>query len=196
MAPPRRRAPQNKLIIPKSRQIDNRRTEIYTGGVRSFELPEKVKKFLVPGVVVVAILLIVGGFYFRQRSLDLVPQTTILEEEGEVSGAYAALPENFPQDIPLFTPSETLSSMESQGRIQITLQTEASAGRVCQFYQQEMEDFGWKLAGRGLANNNGALTFKKRERGTQVVITSDPGSPTLIILNTNPSPSPKTPLAR
>ena len=153
--------------------------------MRSFEFPEKVKKFLVPGIFAFAALLIAGGFYFRQRSLNLVPLVIVPKEEGEVSGARTSVPESFPQDIPLFTPSETLSSMESQERIQITLQTDGSAERVRKFYQQEMEDFGWKLTGRGMANDNGVLTFKKDQRNAQVVITSDPAGPTLIVLNTN-----------
>jgi len=157
----------------------------YTLGVRNFELPEKVKKFLVPGIVAIAVLLIVGGFYFRQRGLNLVPQIVVPEEEGEVSGARTSLPQNFPKDIPLFEPSEILSSLESQERIQATLQTEGSAERVRRFYQQEMEDFGWKLTGRGMANDNGVLTFEKDQRNTQIVITSDPAGPTLIVLNTN-----------
>ncbi len=149
------------------------------------KLPEKLKRFLVPGVLVLAILLIVGGFYFRQRSLSITSQETATEQEGEVSGARTPVPESFPQDIPLFTPSETLSSMESQERIQITLQTDGSAERVRRFYQQEMEGSGWKLTGRGMANENGVLTFEKDQRYAQIVITSDPEGPTLIILNTN-----------
>ena len=152
--------------------------------MRNFEFPEKAKKFLVPGVLVFAALLITGGFYFRQRSLNLVPQVMAPEEEGEVSGLHTNLPENFPQDIPLFEPSETLSSMESQERIQITLQTDGSAERVRKFYQQEMEDFGWKLTGRGMTSDNGVLTFKKDQRNAQIVITPDPAGPTLIVLNT------------
>ena len=163
----------------------------YTQVVRSFtfpEIPEKLEWFLVPGVLVFTALLIAGGFYFRQRSLNLTSQTAVLEvpeEEGEVSGARTTTPESFPRDIPLFEPSELLSSMESKERIQITLQTDGSAERVRRFYQQEMEDLGWKLTGRGMANENGVLTFKKGERNAQIVITSDPTGPTLIVLNTN-----------
>ena len=156
--------------------------------MRSFELPEKVKKFLVPGIFAFAALLIAGGFYFRQRSLNLTSQTAapeVPEEGGKVSGAQTGLPENFPPDIPLFEPSEILSSRSSQESIQLNLQTDASAARVRKFYQQEMEDLGWKLTGRGTANDNGVLTFKKDERGAQIIITSDPTGPTLIVLNTN-----------
>ncbi len=142
------------------------------------KLPEKAKRFLVPGIFAFAALLIAGGFYFRQRSLTLIPQVLVPEEGGEVSGAQTGLPKNFPEDIPLFETSEILSSMESQERIQITLQTDGSPERVRRFYQQEMAEFGWKLTG--------VLTFEKDERGAQIIITSDPSGPTLIILNTTP----------
>ena len=135
-------------------------------------------------MLVFATLLIAGGFYFRQQSLSLVPHIIVPEEEGEVSGARTSVPENFPQDVPLFTPSETLSSLESQERIQLTLQTDGSAERVRKFYQQEMEEVGWQLTGRG--EDDGILTFLKDTRHTQLVITSDPTGPTLIILNTSP----------
>ena len=111
------------------------------------------------------------------------------EEEGTVSGVQTDLPENFPQDVPLFTPSETLSSLESQERIQLTLQTDGSAERVRKFYQQEMEEVGWQLTGRG--EDDGILTFLKDTRHTQLVITSDPAGPTLIVLSVtslNPTP--------
>ena len=135
-------------------------------------------------MLVFATLLIAGGFYFRQQSLSLVPHIIVPEEEGEVSGARTSVPENFPQDVPLFTPSETLSSLESQERVQITLQTSISAERVLQFYQQRMRDEGWQLTGRG--ENNGTLTFLKDARHTHLAITPDSTGPTLIILTTSP----------
>lgn len=142
---------------------------------------------MVPGAILLAIFLLAGGFYFRYRSLLFSSRSVVPEEEGTVSGVRTNVPENFPPDIPLFEPAEILSSLESQERIQVTLQTEVSAGRVSQFYQQGMKDLGWKLTGRGMANDNGVLSFEKSERHAQLVITSDPeGGSTLIILGITP----------
>jgi hypothetical protein len=144
--------------------------------------PKSVKRFLVPGIIVLAILLFAGGLYFHRRGLHSVPPVTV-SEEGEVSGAQTNAPENFPTDIPLFEPAEVLSTFESGKRVQVNLQTDASAERVKQFYQQEMEDLGWRLIGRGTTDENGLLTFLKGECRIQIVITSDPTGPTLIVLN-------------
>lgn len=151
--------------------------------MRKIQLPKKLRRFLIPGVLLLSLFLLAGGLYFHSRSLNLSSQSTVIEkEEGGVAGVRTDLPQSFPQDIPLFEPSEILSSLESQGRIQITLQTEASAARVLQFYQQEMKDLDWRLTGRGMANDNGVLTFIKNGRHTQLIITSEPDGPTLIIL--------------
>lgn len=159
---------------------------LYTKGVRKIQLPEKVRRFLVPGVLLLVVFFIAGGFYFRRRSLGLVPQLTVPEEGGEVSGLQTNLPENFPEDVPLFEPSEILSGLESKERIQVTFQTDASAERVSQFYQQGMSDRGWKLAGRGVSEDSGVLTFSKDSRYTQLTITPSPEGPTLVILSTTP----------
>jgi len=150
--------------------------------MKEIKLPERAKKFLVPGTLALATLLIVGGLYFRQRGLLFSSKVSTGEGEGTVSGVRTSpspeLYPNFLRDIPLFAPAEILSSMESQGGIQITFQTEASVEKVRQFYQQEMENFGWKLTG--------GLTFLKDGRHARVVITSDTTGPTLIILNVSP----------
>ena len=150
----------------------------YTLTVRGFKLPERLKHFLTPGIILLSLLFLTAGVYFWNQSLTFLPKTDVGEDKGAVSGAQTGLPKNFPGDIPLFEPAEILSSLESQERIQITLQAEASAERVAQFYQQEMEGVGWKLTG--------VLTFEKGQRHTQITITPDPTGPTLIIINTIP----------
>jgi hypothetical protein len=154
--------------------------------VNGIQLLERAKRFLVPGIIVLAVLFFAGGFYFHQQGLNTIPQIKTPEEGGEVSGARTSVPQNFPEDVPLFEPAEVLSTFESGKRVQVNLQTDASAERVKQFYQQEMEGFGWKLTGQGMANDNGVLTFLKSERRIQIAITSDPDSPTLVILTTSP----------
>lgn len=149
--------------------------------MRSFKLPKKIKRFLVPGVLLLSFFLLVGGLYFWKSGLIFSPQAPI-GEEGTVAGTRTDVPKNFPPDVPIFEPAEITSSLESQERIQLTLQTEASAGRVSNFYQQQMKESGWKLTGRGMANENGVLSFSKDTRHTQVIITSDPEGPTLIVL--------------
>jgi len=139
-----------------------------------------VKKFLVPGIVLLAICLFAGGLYFRQRGLLLLPKETGGEEEGAVSGLRTGVPENFPQDIPLFEPAEILSSLESKERIQLTLQTGAPVEKVFQFYQQKME--GWDV----VEETTGLLVFSKNGRRLEISITPEPGGSTLVILNNNP----------
>ncbi len=152
--------------------------------MKDFKLPEKVRRFVVPGILVFAVLLFAGGLYFRNQSLIFSPQIPAGEEEGGVAGVRTSIPQNFPQDIPLFEPVEIVSSLESQERIQITLQTDSATERVLQFYQRRMKDLGWRLTGRG--EDNGILTFLKNDRRAQLVITSEPEGPTLIILSVTP----------
>lgn len=170
---------QRKLSILKFHQIDNCGASFYTQSVRGFKRPEKLKRFLVPGVLLLSLFFLIGGLYFWNQSLGLSPKEAVNENEGVVSGLETGLPENFPKDIPFFKPAEILSSLESQERVQLTLQTKASVERVLQFYQKEMKELGWRLVG--------PLSFLKNGRQAQLVITSEPdGGPTLIILNTIP----------
>ena len=184
MAPPRRSAPRSKLILAKFCQIDNRWSQFYTWGVRKFQLPEKVKVLLVPGVCLLVALLLVGGFYFHRRSVFFSSQNVTGGEGGVVSGVRSGLPEDFPDDVPLFEPAEILSSMESKEKIQVTLQTEVSAERVLKFYQQKMGEEGWRLTGMG--EGVGISTFSKNNRLVQLTITPESEGSTLIILNTHP----------
>jgi len=128
--------------------------------VRDFQLPDRLKHFLVPGVILLSLLLLTGGLYFWNQGLTSSPKTVVNEDEGAVSGAETGIPNNFPKDIPLFHPSEVLSSLESQEGIQLTLQTRAPAEEVTKFYEQEAID----------------------DRRTKVVVTADPEGPTTIIL--------------
>lgn len=154
--------------------------------MRKFQLPEKVKVLLVPGVCLLAILLLAGGFYFHRRSVFFSSQNVTGGEEGVVSGVRSGLPENFPDDVPLFEPAEILSSLSSRGRMQATLQTTIVATRVREFYQQEMGEFGWQPVVPATTGDPRALTFLKGGRQTQLTITSNPDGSTLIILNTHP----------
>ncbi len=158
--------------------------------MKKIQLPERAKKFFVPGTLVLAALLIVGGLYFRQRSLLFSSKVSTGEEEGAVSGVQTSpspeLYPNFPRDIPLFAPAEILSSMESQGGIQVTFQTEASTENVRQFYQLEMGKRGWRLGEGSSGADNGVLLFQKGERRAKLEITSGPAGPTLIVLSTSP----------
>ena len=146
--------------------------------MKGFELPEKVRRFLVPGVLLFSLLLLTGGLHFRNQSLGLPLEETTNEDEGVVSGVEAGLPENFPEDIPLFEPADILSSLESQGRIQITAQTDASTERVAQFYKREMLVWDWQPVG--------SLSFLKDGRRAELTVTAESGGPTTIILTITP----------
>lgn len=156
--------------------------------MRNFRLPENLKRFWVFGVLLLALLLFAGGLYFRHQSL-LTSQQLIgrkEKEEGVVSGVRTNLPADFPSDIPLFEPAETLSTLKSQERLQLTLQTNTNPERVLEFYRQKMKDWGWRLTERSLANDSGILTFTKDGRQTQLIITSESNGSTLIILSIIP----------
>jgi len=126
--------------------------------VRGFELPERLKHFLTPGIILLSLLFLTGGVYFWNQSLTFSPQT--VADEGTVSGVETNVPDSFPEDIPLFEPAEILSSFESQKSIQVTMQTEASVERVTQFYEREMPN----------------------DSRVELAVTADPEGPTTIIL--------------
>ena len=128
--------------------------------MRGFQLPERLKNFLTPGVILLSLLFLTGGLYFWNRGLAFSPQTVVDEDEGTVSGVETNIPDNFPEDIPLFEPAEILSSFESQKSIQVTMQTEASIERVTQFYEREIPN----------------------DRRVELVVTADPEGPTIIVL--------------
>ena len=128
--------------------------------MRDFELPERLKRFLTPGIILLSLLFLTGGLYFWNQGLTFSPKTVVDEDEGVVSGAETNVPKNFPEDIPLFEPAEILSSFESQERVQLTLQTTASVERVTQFYEREIPN----------------------DRRVELTITADPEGLTTIIL--------------
>lgn len=73
----------------------------------------------------------------------------ISSDEGTVSFGNAKLPNNFPADVPIYSPSTlTFShagSAEDADSASATLETDDSVDKVADWYKGQMESNGWKM---------------------------------------------------
>ncbi len=134
------------------------------------------KKALKIVLIVLAVLIVLGilgtvllGFFFQklgetafEKATDSNIEVTddgvnIETEEGSFT-SQAELPDDFPEEVPLFEPAEIISSTsqkrEGSSSFSVAFNTEADVQEVKEFYEQELESGGWETTSTSTFNNN------------------------------------------
>jgi len=131
-------------------------------------------------------LFIIGGLLLFDKNLPLLKKPTPTKEEGAVFGIRSQVPPEFPEDIPLFEPSQVRSTTKSQKWVHIVLESEESLEDVLKFYQNEMEKSGWEAVETFKPKGGEAWVFSKGgEKLELIVVRNEEEEKTLIFLKTN-----------
>ncbi len=102
---------------------------------------------------------------------------TITTEDGKMtmtSGKGARLPENFPEDIPIYKGYALDMAMEMPKGYSVSFTTKDDVSTVSEWYLTEMTDKGWTKEASMDMGDQKMLVFKKGERGVNLVVAPDP----------------------
>lgn len=85
------------------------------------------------------------------------------------------LPEDFPQDVPLFEGSQPFAVQSLAGNAKnVLFHVDAERSQVFQHYREQMQRQGWKLTQEYDARYQSFLAFKKDDMIAQMTISTDP----------------------
>lgn len=100
----------------------------------------------------------------------------IKTKDGEMtmtSGKAARLPDNFPEDIPIYAGSALDMAMEVPQGYSLSLTTQDDVSKVAEWYLKEMVDKGWTKEAFMEMGKQTMLVFKKGKRGANLAISHD-----------------------
>ena len=101
---------------------------------------------------------------------------TIKTKDGEMtmtSGKAAKIPDNFPEDVPMYEGYALEMAMEVPEGYSLSFTTEDGVSKVSEWYLNEMIDKGWTKEASMDMGNQKMLVFKKGERGVNLVISPE-----------------------
>lgn len=94
-------------------------------------------------------------------------------EKGKFSfttGESVEIPEDFPSDILIYSPSKTMMAMKMPEGHSLSLSTENDVKKVTQTYQREMKAKGWSEETSMNMGNQSVLIYKKENRMANIAI--------------------------
>jgi hypothetical protein len=102
------------------------------------------------------------------------PPTVSLPAETPTAGL-TDLPEDFPEDIPIFKDAKPFAVQELAGNAKnVILQVNADAPEVFTYYKSNMETQGWNVTQEYAQKHQSFLSFKKGQMITNMTIAKDP----------------------
>jgi hypothetical protein len=122
---------------------------------------------------------------------------TIESEDGDgesvtISGEEGSVPEDFPDDVPLYDATVVGSSSYESGEnvnYSVTLETKDSVEDVAAFYEEELESEGWEIEGTfNTATDEEAATMISAVKGTGrtvIINASQSDGVTDVVVNVN-----------
>jgi len=98
------------------------------------------------------------------------------------------VPDDFPKDIPLFSPANVVTSMTMGGLNMLTLETSASLEEVTEFYKKQLPTQGWQSPFTGsFVQGTFTSLFQKDDKQLTVSIQTE-NDKTVIVLSNAKTP--------
>jgi hypothetical protein len=103
-------------------------------------------------------------------------EAPVLDETGlsMSMGDEAAIPEDFPQDIPLYPGARPTATMSEDGEgTLVTFDIDDGPEKVYDFYQQKLADGGWEIASSASMGGQWMISALKGERAAHISIAGE-----------------------
>jgi hypothetical protein len=103
---------------------------------------------------------------------------------GAISGQFgenAAIPDGFPEDVPIYPGTDVIGGMVAGDGGMITLQTGDDFEKVAAFYRENLVKEGWSLAPEMDLGGRWVLPVEKEGRDGAVQITREADATTIVI---------------
>jgi hypothetical protein len=106
---------------------------------------------------------------------------TVETEEGKLTIGEGQLPENFPQNMPIYPGSKITSTSSNDENQVVIFSSEDELEKVSSYYKKELADAGWKIESTSTIANaaiysfsdqqiKGAVIISQAEKGTQITV--------------------------
>jgi len=104
-------------------------------------------------------------------------QVKIKTKDGESIISYNKnrLPDNFPKDIPVYSPAQVQMTqvMENGKNVMASLSTEDDPGKIIQFYKKAFSQAGWEVKAEMNMGSTSLLQGEKGEKELNVTVNRD-----------------------
>ena len=109
---------------------------------------------------------------------DKKGQINIKTEEGEtinVSYGKGKLPDNFPKDVPIYSPSEVTVSqvVDEEKSVMVSLSSKDDPSIIAKFYKKKLPQEGWKIKNEMSMGNMVIIQGEKGEKVLNVTVNKD-----------------------
>ena len=98
-------------------------------------------------------------------------EVTVKTEEGTFTAGKQEVPENFPDNIPLYPGSEIETSASSEQVISLSLTSQDSFTAIADYYKKNLIEAGWKITEESSLSNAAVLSFENGEQSGVIAIT-------------------------
>ncbi len=126
---------------------------------------------------ILVVLFFSALFHKAAKEVDLNEgSVTIQSEDGSKTtvGEGAKLAEDFPSDVPIFSPSTLVASTKTEDSSYSAVgKTSSSVADVTSYYKSEMAKQGWTTQLDSTADGGTVLSFQKDNRTAGVIVTSN-----------------------
>jgi hypothetical protein len=133
---------------------------------------------IIIAIIAIFIIIIAAVDTNSQQGLgDSGPgNVSITGEDGQAAtiGENVSLPSGFPDDVPIYEPSDVVVATNSDGKYGVTLLTSDSSSKVTEYYTSELAKNGWTPK-----QGNGVLSF---EGGSSILLEKDGDAISLFII--------------
>jgi len=113
-------------------------------------------------------------------------QIKIKTKDGESIISYNKnkLPDNFPKDIPVYSPASVQMTqiMENGKNVMASLNTDDDPGKVMQFYKKAFSQAGWEVKGEMSMGNTSLLQGKKGGKELNVTVNREQGKTVIALV--------------
>jgi hypothetical protein len=97
------------------------------------------------------------------------------EEPTEAAEPVVEIPEDFPEDVPIFEGAELAAVQDLAGDAHnVLFRTDAPATEVFEFYREDLRGKGYELTQEYATDDQSFLSFQKGQLITNVIIARDP----------------------
>jgi hypothetical protein len=116
-----------------------------------------------------------AGEHKKERLAAATPVTPTAKAETTPTAGNAALPVDFPKDIPVLEGSEPFAVQDLAGNAHnVLFHSDKEAPAIFQHYRQNMQTKGWNVTQEYQNKEQSFLSFKKGKTITNMTIAKDP----------------------
>jgi hypothetical protein len=136
---------------------------------------------IVLGIILVVSLFTIFNTALKKNGVNVSSNgnVTVKNDKGESLsvGNNTKVPDGFPSDVPIYTPSDVVTSLKTSSGYNVTLVTTDTAQKVSDFYKSQMPANGWtKEDTESVFSANVVQAYNKGDKVAEILIGNGSGT--------------------